>query len=195
MADLRLERSDVRYDTPAGPIFPIEGGVGTPGQGHAAGDSVSAEKRFGFDLLFSPDPAWGEIQADAGLRSQIILSVFSDALAGDSDDVPDTGNPAFPERRGYWADFLSPLGPDDRYGSRLWLLDGAPLNSTTRARARAYILEALEWIRTEGIGIPSVETSVPSRGRLEITITITDATTRAERRYALLWDAMQNEGA
>jgi phage gp46-like protein len=195
MSDLRLERSNLRYDNPAGPIFPVEDGMGTPGQGQAAGDSVSGERRSGFDLLFAPAPAWGELQKDNGLRSQVVLSVLTDRLAEDSDEVPDTGNKAFPERRGYWADFLSPLGPDDRYGSRLWLLDGAPLNAATRARARAYILEALEWIRTEGIGIPSVSTRVPSRGRLEITITITDATTRAERRYALLWNAMEREGA
>lgn len=195
MPDLRLAKQNLRYDTPAGPIFPIEGGMGTPGQGHAAGDSISPEKRTGFDLVFADAPAWGHLRSDNGLRSQIVLSVLSHRTADDSDEVPDTGNAAFPERRGYWADFLSPLGPDDRYGSRLWLLDGAPLNAATRARARGYVLEALEWVSAQGLGIPSVETSVPSRGVLEIIVTITDATTREQRRYALLWSAMTEEGA
>jgi phage gp46-like protein len=194
MPDLRLEKKNLRFDQPAGPIFPVQGGVGTPGQGIAAGDSSSFDKREGFDLSLSSSPAWGQLELEDGFRSQVILSVLTDRLAEPSDEVPDSGNPAFPERRGYWGDFLSPLGPDDRYGSRLWLLEGQALNDETRARARSYVLEGLAWLEAEGIGVVTVETRIPSRGVLEIFITVTDATTNAERRYSLQWDAMAREG-
>lgn len=194
MPDLRLEKKNLRFDQPAGPIFPVQGGVGTPGQGIAAGDSSSFSKREGFDLSLSSSPAWGQLELEDGFRSQVILSVLTDRLAEPSDEVPDSGNPAFPERRGYWGDFLSPLGPDDRYGSRLWLLEGQALNDETRARARSYVLEGLAWLEAEGIGVVTVETRIPSRGVLEIFITVTDATTNAERRYSLQWDAMAREG-
>jgi phage gp46-like protein len=194
MPDLRLEKKNLRFDQPAGPIFPVQGGFGTPGQGIAAGDSSSFDKREGFDLSLSSSPAWGQLELEDGFRSQVILSVLTDRLAEPSDEVPDSGNPAFPERRGYWGDFLSPLGPDDRYGSRLWLLEGQALNDETRARARSYVLEGLAWLEAEGIGVVTVETRIPSRGVLEIFITVTDATTNAERRYSLQWDAMAREG-
>ena len=194
MPDLRLEKKNLRFDQPAGPIFPVQGGVGTPGQGIAAGDSSSFDKREGFDLSLSSSPAWGQLELEDGFRSQVVLSVLTDRWAEPSDEVPDSGNPAFPERRGYWGDFLSPLGPDDRYGSRLWLLEGQALNDETRARARSYVLEGLAWLEAEGIGVVTVETRIPSRGVLEIFITVTDATTNAERRYSLQWDAMAREG-
>lgn len=194
MPDLRLEKKNLRFDQPAGPIFPVQGGVGTPGQGIAAGDSSSFDKRQGFDLSLSSAPAWGQLELEDGFRSQVVLSVLTDRLAEPSDEIPDSGNPAFPERRGYWGDFLSPLGPDDRYGSRLWLLEGQALNDETRARARSYVLEGLAWLEAEGIGVVTVETRIPSRGVLEIFITVTDATTNAERRYSLQWDAMAREG-
>ena len=194
MPDLRLEKKNLRFDQPAGPIFPVEGGVGTPGQGIAAGDSATFDKREGFDLSLASSPAWGQLELEDGFRSQVILSVLTDRLAEDSDDVPQSDHPAFPERRGYWGDFLSPLGLDDRYGSRLWLLEGHALNDETRARARSYVLESLAWLESEGIGVVTVETRVPSRGVLEIFITITDATTRLDRRYAIQWEAMAKKG-
>jgi hypothetical protein len=56
------------------------------------------------------------------------------------------------------------------------------------------VLEGLAWLEAEGIGVVTVETRIPSRGVLEIFITVTDATTNAERRYSLQWDAMAREG-
>lgn len=194
MSDLRLEKKDLRYDQTAAPVFPVEDGIGTPAQGKAAGDAVTHEVRVGFDISFAEDPAWGQLQEDNGLRSAVLLSLFTDRIADVDDDVPDSTNPGFPERRGYWADFLSPLGPDDRYGSRLWLLRGKALTQDTRATAAAYCLESLAWVEGLGIGTVDIETSIPRAGELAIEVVITDSTTRDERRYSFLWDAMIREG-
>ena len=192
------------------------------------GRSFETEERIGADLDFeltgpprtpsnefdvagdpigSLDPAapnwFGSYALDDGLRSAVYLSIFTDRLADESDELPDSfaSDETVPDRRGYWADFLSPIGPDDRMGSRLWLLRGQTLTRDTRARARSYVLEALRWLETEGIGKASVEVELPRkedearrRGVLELAITVTDEVAQRSRRFDFVWDAMVREG-
>lgn len=179
MPDLRIETRDLRYDDP---------GTGI------AGSAASHEKRRGADLSFDLTRGHGQFTLDNGLRSAVYLSLFCDALAADSDPLPDAEDSGpFPDRRGYWADFLSPV-PGDRYGSRLYLLRGRALNQQTLALARTYALEALRWLETLGIGTPEVEASSPRREVLELVVVIRDQVGRAEKRYRYVWDAMESEG-
>lgn len=181
MADYRLDARNRRYDRTDPDL---------------RGKAETLELRSGADLSFGTYPSRGQIRRDYGLRTAVLLSLFCDRLADPSDRLPDSPElGSIPDRRGYWADFLSPLGPDDRWGSRLWELRSEALHPTkTPPRARTFALEALSWIPRLGIGTVEVEVSVPRRGYLLIEITIRDAVSQELKRYRALWDAMQERG-
>ena len=144
----------------------------------------------GGDLVFLSN---GQIELDNGLRTAIHLSLFCDRLADEADVVPREFDEPLPDRRGYWADFLSRNG--HRLGSRLYLLrtTGAILTAQTEAAARGYCLEALAWIEARGIGTVEVEVERIEHG-LVLHVDVVDSLTGARRRHSYLWDAMVREG-
>ena len=83
------------------------------------------------------------IQRDEGLETAVLVSVFSDTRAADSDPLPDKGD----EPRGWWgSDLLGiPLG------SKLWLLSRSKLTSQTLEQARQYIADSLAWMVQDGM--------------------------------------------
>lgn len=100
------------------------------------------------DLVFGD----GALAAGDDLETAVIMALFSDARARPDDAV--RGDPA--DRRGWWGDALPPtiLGrtlSGDRWGSRLWLLEGAPQSAETLARARQYAQEALQVLVDVGL--------------------------------------------
>ena len=100
--------------------------------------------------------AGGALTTEDGLRSAIIISVFTDARAHDDDEIPDgTAN-----RRGWWADRVAPAMLDtsirdgrkpDRIGSRMWLLAREKQVPEVLARAKQYLAEALQWLVDERV--------------------------------------------
>ena len=77
--------------------------------------------------------------ADAhDLESEIIVALGSDARVAASE------LPAGRENRGFWGDALSATG--EQIGSRLWLLEGAPVTPETARRAEQYASEALAYL-------------------------------------------------
>jgi|Deesub1362A_J573_1020465.scaffolds.fasta_scaffold00715_20 phage gp46-like protein len=90
------------------------------------------------DLVFE-----GQLLRDEeGLTTAVLHSLFSDARA-DDDDLPDGQ-----DRRGWWGDCLLP--EDDRYGSKLWLLQREKQTRETLHRAREYAQQALAWLVEDG---------------------------------------------
>jgi phage gp46-like protein len=87
-----------------------------------------------------------DLAQDAGLRTAILLSLFTDRRADDGDILP----PGETDRRGYWGDSIVPAATD-RIGSRLWLLAREKATETTRARADEYAAEALEWLTEDRV--------------------------------------------
>lgn len=81
----------------------------------------------------------GDLKRDDGLRTAVLLSLFTDRRASD-----DQGGAA--DRRGWWAD-----DSDDRFGSHLWLLGRAKITDETLNQAREYVFGALEWLLADGI--------------------------------------------
>lgn len=79
------------------------------------------------------------------LATAVAISLFSDRLALPSDPLPFAG-----DRRGWWGDSF-PAVPNDRIGSRLWLLSRAKSTDQTPLIARGYILEALQWMIDDGV--------------------------------------------
>ncbi|MEE8218974.1 MAG: phage GP46 family protein [Vicinamibacteria bacterium] len=166
--------ADLRLDTPSGSVDGT-----SPLSGHLGGDLVVSTRFHHYEV-------------DNGLRTAVYLSLFTDRLADEDDDLPTDPDAPFPDRRGYWADFLSPI-PGDRWGSRLWLLKGRVLTDDVVAEARTYCLEALEWLGILQIATAEVDTR-RNGSRLEIEVVVIDSLTGAERRFSFTWDAMLREG-
>lgn len=90
--------------------------------------------------------AHGDLATDDGLRTAVLLSLFTDRRAASDDALPDGSS----DRRGWWADAW-PAAAGDQFGSRLWLLHREKQMLTVVARAQTYAKEALAWIREDGI--------------------------------------------
>ncbi len=109
----------------------------------------------------------GDLAADDGLRTAILLSLFLDRRAEDDDEIDDD------DRRGSWQDqYLE--NPNDKQGSRLWLLKREKETAATLQRARTYAEEALRWLVDDGIA-RKIETEAEwvARGVLGVTLTVT----------------------
>jgi phage gp46-like protein len=74
----------------------------------------------------------------------VIISLFTWRRARPDDDLPGD------LRMGWWGDSMPEI-PNDRIGSRLWLLSRAKLTAETVARAREYAEEALSWLVEDGV--------------------------------------------
>lgn len=119
---------------------------------------------------------------DGGLETAVLLSLFTDRRAGDDDELPDGSR----DRRGYWGDGISEV-EGDRYGSRLWLLRRAKLTNETVNRAREYVLEALEWMREDGVASEiRVVVEIGGRDRLDIGVEI-DRAVEEPVRFEFQW--------
>lgn len=80
---------------------------------------------------------------DDVLLTNVMLSLFTDKRALDSDELPHGGT----DKRGYWADSFN----DDNYkiGSRLWLLSREKQLDSVLKRAKEYAEESLKWLIDE----------------------------------------------
>lgn len=74
----------------------------------------------------------------------VVISLFTWRRANPDDELPGD------LRMGWWGDSF-PSVPNDRIGSRLWLLSRAKLTAETVTRAREYAEEALRWLVEDGI--------------------------------------------
>ena len=96
------------------------------------------------DLVFLNN----DIQLDEGLSTAVFISLFTDRRASDDDELPD---PNGTDKRGFWADSIDPYEVGDQIGSRLWLLERSKTTEKVMSQAEDYILEALEWMKIDGI--------------------------------------------
>lgn len=83
--------------------------------------------------------ALGTLEFDEGLETAVVISLFTDRRA----EPGDIENPE--ERRGWWGDTF-PSVPEDKIGSRLWLLGRAKTTEETLELAKLYDEEALAWM-------------------------------------------------
>lgn len=128
-----------------------------------------------------------------GLDSQepliraVMISLFTWRRANPDDDLPGS------EKQGWWGDSF-PVEPNDRIGSRLWLLSRAKLLPETVARAKEYAEEALAWLVTDGIAARVVVES-ERRGidtlALACRIYKSDGSTPLDIRFTDVWSFLQ----
>jgi phage gp46-like protein len=134
--------------------------------------------------------AKGDLVADAGLRTAVLISLFTDALARPDDDIPDGTD----DRRGWWGDTPIEGEAADPIGSRLWLLVRAKRTEETRRRAEAYARDALAWMVADGVAA-AVDASAIWAGdrgdqlRLTVVVERRVAGRTAREEFTLQWNA------
>ncbi len=123
---------------------------------------------------------------DDGMRTAIIISLFSDRRANPDDELPNTTG----DRRGWWGDnFASNDG--DQLGSRLWLLSREKQLSKVLLKAREYCKEALQWMIADGVAKSiDVASEVLRDGVLAVYITINKPTGNSQQfKFQTHWNA------
>ncbi len=126
--------------------------------------ALQQDNNHQFDItLNGPD-----VTTEKGLRTAVMISLFTDARAHDDDVLPGNDN----DRRGHWSDYFS----DRSLGSRLWLLEREKQLPQVLQRAKDYADEALQWFIDDGIAQNvNVITDWLSEGRMAIYVTIIKA--------------------
>lgn len=126
-----------------------------------------------------------DLLIDDGLTTSVIVSLFTDRRAEDSDILPD----GHADRRGWWGDGLA----DDRIGSRLWLLSREKQRQAVLDRAKEYALEALQWLLDDKVAESiDVTTEFTKPGMLGIQVVITrPQTAPADFQFFYMWAAQE----
>ncbi len=140
----------------------------------------------------------GSLQTEDGLETAVVISLFTDRRANPDDELPAGAGDT---RRGWWGDAVAPtvdgVAVDGaRIGSRLWLLAREKQTPETVVRARAYALEALEWLIEDGVAeTVEVEAEIVRAGILGLRIVVQRPSGDAAAfRFAHAWDAQQSGG-
>lgn len=128
--------------------------------------------------------AGSDLAADDGLYTAIVLSLFTDGLAGDGDTLPDLNA----GRRGWWGDAFAPTA-GDRIGSRLWLLSREKQLVQVLRRAEEYGSEALQWLVEDGVARSvEVEASSPAAGLMALQLAVFRSSRPVARyRFDAFW--------
>lgn len=124
-----------------------------------------------------------DLEVEAGLRSAVLISLFSDGRAAPEQMPPEESDP-----RGYWAG-------DAGYGSLLWTLRRSKATQATALAAEDYCRQALAWLVEDGVASEvEVSTQYDAQRRLCISITITRS--RENRTWDHVWaDELNVAGA
>lgn len=149
-------------------------------------------------LIWQPEGWYGDIAIergavvlDGGLRTSILISLFTDARA--PADVPLPEDSA--DRRGWWGDDFAataarPRSSASETGSLLWLLARSKITQATLNRAREYVTTALQWLLTDGIASRlSVQVEAQDGQRLAIRVELDRPQGPARELYDFVWEA------
>lgn len=128
-----------------------------------------------------------DLKADDGLKTAVVISLFTDARALADDELP-TGQT---DRRGWWGDLLADIDAD-MIGSRRWLYMREKQTAETARKIREADEEALAWLVDDGIAASvTVETEWIGRGVLgERVLIAKPAGDVVEFHFNHLWEAV-----
>ena len=127
----------------------------------------------------------GGTAIDDGLRTAVIISLFSDRKAEADDELPDGGK----DLRGWWGD-IHPQVEEDLIGSRLWLLSRSKQTASVLRRAETYARESLQWMLDDRVAtLVEVTAENPRDGLLALAVRI-QSTSGAEVVYRAVVSAI-----
>lgn len=129
--------------------------------------------------------AGAQLQVGNDLLTAALISLFTDRLAQQDDQIPDgTDDP-----RGWWGD----IAGDPPVGSRLWLISRSKLVPEIALRAKDYCVEAMQWLLDDGIAeAVAVVTEIVHPNRLNIQVTVTRGNKPQLLRFVWVWDQIAN---
>lgn len=135
------------------------------------------------DIAFVP----GDVAADDGLETAILISLFSDARASDEliEALDKDG-----DLRGYWGDFET----EDQTGSLIWTVKRAKQLQRVLAQVRSYAMNSLQWLIDDKVAESVVvNTSYPAIGwmLIEVFIYRPGSKNPVSYRYNYQWNAQQ----
>lgn len=110
----------------------------------------------------------GDLVREAGLRTAVMMSLFTNRRAEVDDVLPDSLSN---DRRGWWGDQINLDYQDDKIGSRLWLLERSKTTEQTLADAKFYMEEALQWMIDDEVA-QAVDVIVERQNRQDGTATL-----------------------
>lgn len=134
------------------------------------------------------DVAANDYVTDDSLETSVLISIFTDARAARSDALPDTQT----SRRGWFGDLFND-DPQDRIGSKLWLLSREKQTEETRLHAQDYARQALQWLIDDQISDSvTVDAEWVDRGVVQLAITIErPRTDPVQYRFNYTWDSQE----
>lgn len=144
-------------------------------------------------LIWKPDEGTadigvenGDLIGDDGIRTAILISLFTDGSAKPEDVLPEGET----SRRGWWGD-VYPEIPGDKIGSRLWLIDREKATQQVAEQARDYARDALQWMLDDKVAESIVITpEFVDTGFLGLKIVVKPPDyDPAEYRFNLNWQA------
>ena len=140
---------------------------------------------FNADLFIADN----DLGKDRSLETSIIISLFSDRRALESDELP-AG--AGTDRRGWWGDSF-PSRAGDQIGSRLWLLSREKQLPVVLRRAEEYAREALLWLIEDKLCTSyDVEAVIVRNGVLGLSIVLNKPDgSQLSYRYSYAWAAQE----
>lgn len=138
----------------------------------------------GGDLVVSQ----GDLMTADDLRANVITSLFCDARAEESDQIPDNTE----DPRGWWGDAYADV-QGDVTGSRLWLLARSVQSLANLQRASEYARAALQWMLDDGVASAiDVTAEAPQRGTLVLHVSISEPQgNRRNFKFWLNWQAQR----
>lgn len=123
----------------------------------------------------------GDLIDGNDLQTAIIISLFTDRVARDDDDIDGD------DRRGWWGD----SGEDTDIGSRLWLLRRQKLTQKVAQKAEDYAREALQWLITDGV-VSSIDAATqivyPHRLNMVLRYRKPGSTDSTDMRFFWVWE-------
>lgn len=137
------------------------------------------------DLIVDGQAVQADQVSEPLVRSAII-SLFTWRRSDPGDKLPGI------ERYGWWGDTF-PTVPNDKIGSRLWLLSRSALTDEAVVRAKSYASEALAWMIEDGVAT-AFEVQAERQGldklALGVLIVRGDKST-LNIRFSNVWDYLQ----
>lgn len=132
------------------------------------------------DLRFS----YGDLEADEGLQTAVLISLFSDAKV-DPSEVPED----LQSVRGWWGD-LYPDVQSDKIGSKLWLLERLKTTDETLLFYEDYAKEALQWLIDDGVA-DSTDISAEYNEDKQLILSIKINQGTLENKFSIFWDGQK----
>ncbi len=127
----------------------------------------------------------GDLAAGDDLATAVLISLFTDRVAGPDDAIPDGSD----DPRGWWGD----VGRELPIGSKIWLRARSKQTQATLDLVRDDAIEALDWLIRDGVaGSVDVQAEWLAPRLLALTVTVFRKGL-LPRTYRYDW-AWQNQG-